>query len=283
MGDAYFAGLLMAGAIYGFVTQVTQIEHTDGPGPIINVFLCVLLIVSCIVNLSGLFIVEPNQAVVLILFGRYRGTVKDPGFWWVNPFTSKRKISLRVRNFDSQQLKVNDKKGNPIEISAVVVWRVRDTAQAMFDVEDYAEYVHVQAESAIRRIATEYPYDETDGEPVSLLSSIDEVSHALGAEIEERVRAAGVSIDEARIKHLTYAPEIAHAMLQRQQAEAIIAARQKIVDGAVGMVEMALHKLNEHQVVTLDEERKAAMVSNLLVVLCGDQRTQPIINAGTLY
>jgi regulator of protease activity HflC (stomatin/prohibitin superfamily) len=227
--------------------------------------------------------VEPNEAVVLILFGKYIGTEKFVGFRWANPFYTKRKISLRVRNFDSEKLKVNDKKGNPIEISAVVVWKVEDTAEAIFEVDDYLNYVHVQSESAIRHLATSYPYDDSEGEELSLRSSIDVVSEHLQKEIHERVSAAGVVVLEARINHLAYSPEIAQAMLQRQQAEAIIAARQKIVEGAVSMVEMALERLRDQNVVDLDEERKANMVSNLMVVLCSDRATQPIINTGSLY
>ena len=234
-------------------------------------------------SFKGFFTLEPNEASVLTLFGRYTGTAKDQGFWWVNPLNSKKKISLRARNFDSERLKVNDKNGNPIEISAVVVWRVDETAQASFDVDDFVEYIQVQSESAVRHLATRYTYDLTDGETASLRSSIDEVSEALGDEIQERVGAAGVHVSEARINHLAYAPEIAQAMLQRQQADAIIAARQKIVDGAVGMVEMALAKLKAQDVVDLDEERKAAMVSNLLTVLCSESSTQPIVNTGSLY
>ena len=243
----------------------------------------IILLVTSILTFVGLFTVEPNEAVVLILFGKYKGTEKTSGFRWANPFYTKKKISLRVRNFDSEKLKVNDQKGNPIEISAVVVWKVEDTAEAVFEVDDYLNYVHVQSESAIRHLATSYPYDDTEGEKISLRSSIDEVSEHLQKEIHERVSAAGVVVLEARINHLAYSPEIAHAMLQRQQAQAIIAARQKIVEGAVGMVEMALDKLKEESIVELDEERKANMVSNLMVVLCSDKAAQPIINAGTLY
>ena len=235
------------------------------------------------VMFRGLFTVEPNQAAVLLLFGRYKGTEKVSGFRWANPLYTRRKISLRARNFDSDKLKVNEKTGNPIEISAVVVWRVRDTAQAVFDVDDFSQYVHVQSESAVRHIATTYPYDQAEEGEVSLRLSIDEVSQALGQEIQERVREAGVQVIEARINHLAYAPEIASAMLQRQQAEAVIAARQKIVDGAVGMVQMAISRLEKAGLVDLDEERKATMVSNLMVVLCSHEATQPVINAGSLY
>lgn len=231
----------------------------------------------------GLYTLAPNEGVVLLLFGAYKGTDKISGFKWTNPFYTKTKISLRTKSFDGNKLKVNDKKGNPIEISAVVVWRVNDTAQALFDVESYHDFVSVQSESALRHLATNYSYDSSDGESTSLLSSLDEVSEALKTEIQNRVKAAGVIIEEARINHLAYAPEIAGAMLQRQQADAIISARTKIVDGAVGMVQMALIRLKEDGVVELDEERKAAMVSNLLVVLCGERGSQPIINAGSLY
>ena len=252
-----------------------------------DILLLVLFFIPALAVLGfcfkGFFTLEPNEASVLTLFGRYTGTVREQGFWWVNPLNSKQKISLRARNFDSERLKVNDKNGNPIEISAVVVWRVEDTAQASFEVDDFVEYIRVQSESAIRHLATSYPYDQTEGETASLRSSIEEVSEALGNEIQERVAAAGVSVSEARINHLAYAPEIAQVMLQRQQADAIIAARQKIVDGAVGMVEMALERLKEQHVVDLDEERKAAMVSNLLTVLCSESSTQPIVNTGSLY
>jgi len=252
-------------------------------GAVWGIFASIFLLIIIIILLCGFFIVEPNEAVVLLLFGKYKGTEKNSGFKWANPFYTKKKISLRSRNFNSDKLKVNDKKGNPIEISAVVVWKVRDTAQTVFDVDNYVEYVHVQSESAVRHLATAYPYDSSEGEELSLRSSLDEVSEALAKEIHERVKAAGVNVEEARINHLAYAPEIAQAMLQRQQAEAIIAARQKSVEGAVSMVEMALDKLKEQGVVELDEERKAVMVSNLMVVLCSDKATQPIINTGTLY
>jgi regulator of protease activity HflC (stomatin/prohibitin superfamily) len=272
--------LLIAVAI--FIYGIVLLNQREGFGAIVFTF-GILLFVSSIIIFVGLFTVEPNEAVVLILFGKYIGTEKTTGFRWANPLYTKKKISLRVRNFDSEKLKVNDKKGNPIEISAVVVWKVDDTAEAIFEVDDYLNYVHVQAESAIRHLATSYPYDDSEGEQISLRSSLDEVSEHLQREIHERVSAAGVTILEARINHLAYSPEIAQAMLQRQQAEAIIAARQKIVEGAVGMVEMALEKLKKQGVVELDEERKANMVSNLMVVLCSDKAAQPIINAGTLY
>ncbi|MCE5252410.1 SPFH domain-containing protein [bacterium] len=233
--------------------------------------------------LIGFFTIEPNEAAVLLLFGKYKGTEKEMGLRWTNPLYKRKKLSLRARNFDGERLKVNDKKGNPIEISAVVVWRVSDTAKAVFDVESFTNYVEIQALSALRHLATTYPYDTTEEDTESLRSSIDAVSEALKIEIQERTIAAGVEIMEARINHLSYAPEIAQAMLRRQQAEAIIEARQKIVDGAVGMVQMALERLREQNVLELDEERKANMVSNLMVVLCSEEATQPIINTGSLY
>jgi regulator of protease activity HflC (stomatin/prohibitin superfamily) len=274
--------ILLIIAVAIFIYGIVLLNQREGIGAIVFT-LGIFLFVSVIIIFIGLFTVEPNEAVVLILFGKYIGTEKNTGFRWANPLYTKKKISLRVRNFDSEKLKVNDKKGNPIEISAVVVWKVEDTAEAIFEVDDYLNYVHVQAESAIRHLAISYPYDDTEGEQISLRSSLDEVSEHLQKEIHERVSAAGVTILEARINHLAYSPEIAQAMLQRQQAEAIIAARQKIVEGAVGMVDMALEKLKKQGVVELDEERKANMVSNLMVVLCSDKAAQPIINAGTLY
>jgi regulator of protease activity HflC (stomatin/prohibitin superfamily) len=238
--------------------------------------------VAIFVLFFGLFTVEPNQARVLTLFGAYRGTERRSGLRWVNPFTRKRAVSLRVRNFETGRLKVNDADGNPIEIATVVVWRVVDTFEAVFRVDDYENYVHVQSEAALRGLATRYPYD-THGEEQSLRGSTLEIAQQLQGEIDERLQQAGVEVLEARISHLAYAPEIAQAMLQRQQASAIIAARQMIVEGAVGMVEMALERLAEKRVVELDEERKAAMVSNLLVVLCSDRATTPVVNAGTLH
>jgi regulator of protease activity HflC (stomatin/prohibitin superfamily) len=220
---------------------------------------------------------------VLTFFGRYTGTVREPGLRWANPFTTKRAISLRARNFETAKIKVNDIEGNPIEIAAVVVWRVVDTAQAMFDVENFTQYVQIQAEAAVRNLAMHHPYDSHDDQTVSLRGQSDQVAAQLVKEINERVKAAGVEVIDARIAHLAYAPEIAQAMLQRQQAGAIIAARQRIVEGAVSMVEMALDSLAKRGIVELDSERKAAMVSNLLVVLCGERATQPVVNAGTLY
>jgi regulator of protease activity HflC (stomatin/prohibitin superfamily) len=233
--------------------------------------------------MAGLFMVNPNQGVVLQLFGAYRGTAKRQGLRWANPLLMKKGISLRVRNFESSRLKVNDNDGNPIEIAAVVVWKVVETAEAIFEVDDYENYVHVQSEAALRNLATSYPYDAHAEELISLRGHTSAVADHLKREIQERLSKAGVEVIEARISHLAYAPEIAAAMLQRQQAGAIIAARQRIVQGAVGMVEMALEMLSEKSIVTLDEERKASMVSNLLVVLCGERGAQPIINTGTIY
>lgn len=231
----------------------------------------------------GLFMVQPNQGVVLQLFGRYVGSVRDAGLRWANPFYSKRPVSLRIRNFESNKLKVNDMLGSPIEIAAVVVWQVVDTAEAAFAVDDYEDFVHVQSESALRQSATSYPYDLHEDHKISLRSHTQEIADHLRKEIQERLTSAGVKVLEARISHLAYSPEIAQAMLQRQQAGAIIAARTKIVEGAVTMVHMALEQLAERGIVQLDEERKAQMVSNLLVVLCGDRSTQPIVNAGSIY
>lgn len=245
--------------------------------------LCVLVILASLLGLAGLFTVAPNQGQVLQLFGAYRGTAKEEGLRWANPFYTKKRISLRVRNFESAHLKVNDTDGNPIEIASIVVWRVVDTAEAVFEVDDYEHYVRVQTESALRNLATHYPYDAHVEGHISLRGSTDVVAGKLKTEIQERLSKAGVEVIEARISHLAYAPEIAAAMLRRQQAGAIIAARQKIVEGAVGMVEMALEMLSRSDKVHLDEERKAAMVSNLLVVLCADREAQPVVNTGTLY
>ncbi len=232
---------------------------------------------------AGLFMVHPNEAKVLQLFGKYVGTVRDPGLRWANPFYAKTRVSTRVRNFESGKLKVNDSNGSPIEIAAVVVWKVVDTAEAMFEVDDYEEFVHIQSESALRNLTTTYPYEPHDGDGLALRSDPLEIANALREEIQDRLEQAGVCVIEARISHLAYASEIAHAMLRRQQASAIIAARQQIVTGAVGMVEMALQKLQSDRIVELDDERKAAMISNLLVVLCSEDHAQPVVNAGSLY
>jgi len=243
----------------------------------------VIAFVVWAILLGGFKIVQPNTGKVLQFFGRYVGTLKDAGLWWLNPFYTGKTISLRVRNFETAKLKVNDNQSNPIEIGAVVVWQVVDTAEAMFEVDDYEEYVHVQSEAALRGLANQYPYDAHEEGQISLTGNTADVAEKLKGEIQDRLAKAGVRVLEARISHLAYAPEIASAMLRRQQASAIIAARQKIVDGAVGMVESALEQLSAKRIIQLDEERKAAMVSNLLVVLCSEQGTQPVVNAGSLY
>ena len=269
--------LAVTGAIgYGFYLSMPRPETWK-----MIVLLSALAVVM--VLFAGLFIVNPNEAKVMQLFGAYAGTAKSSGLRWANPFFMKRKISLRIRNFESSHLKVNDQDGNPIEIRAVVVWKVVDTAEALFEVDDYENYVHVQSEAALRNLATRYPYDaHVDGQ-LSLRGNTAEIADQLKGETQARLAKAGVTVIEAHISHLAYAPEIAQAMLRRQQASAVIAARQKIVEGAVGMVDMALQALSRQKIVELDEERKAAMVSNLLVVLCSDHDAQPIVNAGTLH
>ena len=252
----------------------------DSPGVIV---LESLLIVGLCLALIGLFVVNPNEGRVLQFFGDYVGTVKTPGLRWANPFYTKKRISLRIRNFESTKLKVNDLEGNPIEIASVVVWRVVDTAEAVFEVDDYQNFVKVQSEAAVRNLATSYKYDAHEEDQMSLRGNTAEVAEHMKKEIQDRLSKAGVEVLEARISHLAYAPEIAQAMLQRQQAGAIIAARQRIVEGAVGMVQMALDLLSQRDILELDNERKAAMVSNLLVVLCGERSTQPVINTGTIY
>ncbi len=242
-------------------------------------------VVDFVLVLPGLVIVNPNESKVLTLFGKYVGTVKQDGFFWVNPFTVKKKVSLRAFNLNGQQLKVNDSVGNPIEIAAVIVWQIKDTANAIFAVENYLQYVNIQSEAAVRHLANSFPYDNIEDETASitLRGGAEQVSVLLEKELNERLDRAGIEVLEARISHLAYSPEIAHTMLQRQQASAIISARRLIVEGAVGMVEMALARLSEKKIVDLDEERKAAMVSNLLVVLCGDRSVNPVVNTGTLY
>jgi regulator of protease activity HflC (stomatin/prohibitin superfamily) len=248
-----------------------------------DVILPSAIVLVSVLILVGLFVVNPNEARVLQLFGKYVGTAKEPGLRWANPFYTKSKISVRIRNFETGKLKVNDNSGNPIEIATVVVWRVVDTAEAKFNVDDYIDFVHVQSEAALRNLATQYPYVAHEAGEKALSSHTREISDQIKDEIQERLEKAGVSVLEARISHLAYAPEIAAAMLQRQQASAVVAARQKIVEGAVGMVESALDRLAEKEVIELDEERKASMVSNLLVVLCSDRHTQPVVNTGSLY
>lgn len=255
----------------------------DDGKPVVTIVAWTLVWIVDLICLAGFFTVQPNQGVVVTLFGRYIGTVREPGLRFANPFFAKKHVSLRVRNFETSKLKVNDQDGNPIEIAAVVVWRVVDTAEAMFQVDNYENYVHVQSESALRNLATAYSYDAHNEADMSLRGNTAEVAAHLQKEIQDRLSKAGVEVMEARISHLAYAPEIAAAMLQRQQASAIIAARQKIVEGAVGMVEMALEMLAKNKIVELDSERKAAMVSNLLVVLCGERATQPVVNTGSIY
>jgi len=276
-----FFMLMVVVALFGIGIWLLIAGAQDGSTG--TILAAVAMFVLFGVGIPGFVVVQPNEAAVLVLFGGYAGSIKDNGFWWVNPFTLKRKISLRARNLNGDKLKVNDLSGNPIEIGVVVVWRVADTFSASFDVDDYADFVTVQSDSAVRHLAKAYPYDEPENGGISLRGSTDEVQDALRQELQERVGRAGVIVDEARLTHLAYAPEIASAMLQRQQADAIIAARTRIVEGAVTMVEMALEQLRDKRVVELDEERKAAMVSNLLVVLTSEKAVSPVINSGTLY
>jgi regulator of protease activity HflC (stomatin/prohibitin superfamily) len=266
-----------------FIADAIWLIYSIREHMVAAIIIAILVGIVLLIALAGFFTVAPNEGKVLQFFGRYVGTVRDAGPRWTNPFYSKRGVSLRVRNFESSKLKVNDLDGNPIEIAAVVVWQVVDTAEALFQVNDYEDFVHIQSESALRAMATSYPYDSHDTGALSLRSHGKEISDHLQKEIQERLASAGVSVIEARITHLAFAPEIAQAMLQRQQASAIIAARTRIVEGAVTMVEMALDQLQARGVVHLDEERKAVMVSNLLVVLCGERGTQPIVNTGSLY
>lgn len=305
--------LLLLAAPAMLISSIVMGAKQHGP-PAWGLFIpAILVMIAGFVMLFGFFTLQPNQARVLVLFGEYRGTVRESGFHWGNPFYtngqstvqhlaevaaaaekgglakaakktwSRNKISLRARNLNGDKLKVNDKRGNPIEIGAVVVWRVQDTAQAMFDVDDYENYVSIQSESALRHLANAYAYDNGEENETTLRSGVEEVSQALKRELEERLSKAGVAVEEARLTHLAYAPEIAQAMLRRQQAEAVIAARQKIVHGAVSMVEMALKELAEKKVLVLDDERKASMVSNLMVVLCAESEVHPVVNTGTLY
>lgn len=300
--------LFISTSIIAVIFFVIGAANAERLGPLLTGVFCVTAIVvllGSVTGLIGLMAIAPNQARVLLLFGEYKGSVLESGFYWVNPFYSGIKISLRIRNFEtgvtttpeqkvagqvvttktrsaSRPSKVNDRDGNPIEISAVVVWKVVNTAEATFEVDDYEDFVSVQSEAALRSLATRHPYDSEDHE-VSLRGSTQEISDQLEVDIQERLEVAGVRVIEARISHLAYAPEIAAAMLQRQQAHAVVAARSKIVEGAVGMVQMALDHLSERKIVELDDERRAAMVSNLLVVLCSDRHTQPVVNAGSLY
>ncbi len=273
----------LLGVILGFLASIALLIDSALSEDVGFLAASVVAIVALSVCLNGFFMVAPNEGKVLQLFGDYRGTVKTPGLRWTNPFYAKQRISLRVRNFETGKLKVNDKSGNPIEIAAVVVWRVVDTAEAVFHVDDFQNYVHVQSEAALRNMAINYSYDAHEENEISLSGDTSTVSKKLEVELQNRLNQAGVQIIESRISHLAYAPEIASAMLQRQQATAVVAARQKIVEGAVGMVESALHELSRQQILELDEERKAAMVSNLMVVLCSNSHTQPVVNTGTLH
>jgi hypothetical protein len=281
--SGWLALIVLLGALALNITFFVFAFQDGADERVMQLFAHILLFILIIFLLAGLFVVNPNEGRVIQLFGRYVGTAKDQGLRWANPLYTKRAISLRVRNFETERSKVNDTDGNPIEMASVVVWKVVDTGEASFEVDDYVNYVHVQSESAVRNLATQYPYDTHEEGQISLRGNTDEIAGKLKAEIQGRLHKAGVKVLEARITHLAYAPEIASAMLQRQQAGAIIAARTQIVEGAVSMVEMALEKLSSRQIVALDEERKATMVSNLLVVLCGDKATQPVLNTGSLY
>ncbi|MGW3207389.1 SPFH domain-containing protein [Streptomyces sp. NPDC001135] len=280
-GLALLFGLLGLGAAFALIGSGSAAHGSALQGGLIVGG--VLVFLSAVIALRGLNTVAPGEARVVQLFGRYRGTIRQDGLRWVNPFTSRTRISTRVRNHETAVLKVNDAYGNPIELAAVVVWKVQDTAQATFEVDDFTEFVATQTETAVRHIAIEYPYDAHDEDGLSLRGNAEEITEKLAVELQVRVEAAGVEIIESRFTHLAYAPEIASAMLQRQQAGAVVAARRQIVDGAVGMVEAALGRIAEADIVELDEERKAAMVSNLMVVLCGDRAPQPVLNTGTLY
>jgi regulator of protease activity HflC (stomatin/prohibitin superfamily) len=288
-GIPMLIGLVVASIVVPLVTlwYLVAVLVPAGDNPTVADLAGLLALVAVIVVIAiawnGLTPVNPNEARAVILFGHYHGTIHEQGFHWVNPFSIRRRISVRVRNFETPKLKVNDHDGNPIEIAAVVVWKVTDTAEALFEVDDYENFVTVQAESALRNLATSHPYDAHQDEQLSLRANMAEIADQLRTEIQDRLEKAGVQVIEARISHLAYAPEIANAMLRRQQANAVIAARTRIVEGAVGMVEMALEQLSVKKVVELDEERKAAMVSNLLVVLCSEHEAQPVLNTGTLY
>jgi regulator of protease activity HflC (stomatin/prohibitin superfamily) len=268
--------LLTAGFIYALVRMI-QVEYIPG------IIFSIVVLAFLVVLYFGFFIVNPNEAKVLQLFGKYVGTAREPGLRWANPFYTKVKVSMRVRNFETGKMKVNDNRGNPIEMAAVVVWKVVDTAEAVFEVDDYVNYVHVQSEAATRNLATRYPYDAFEKDEPSMVGNTSEISERLKEENQDRLEKAGIEIIETRISHLAYSPEIAQAMLRRQQAAAVIAARRQIVEGAVGMVEHAIDMLSANNVLELDEERKASMVSNLMVVLCSEHETQPVVNTGSLY
>ena len=274
-GMLFFVIVVLAASVYLLVTAIMR-ENIP------TLVTALVLMTGGVILLAGFFVINPNEAAALLLFGKYKGTTRENGFRFANPFLKKMKVSLRARNFNSDKLKVNDLMGNPVEIAVVVVWRVSDTAEALFEVDDYVVFLHTQSESAVRTLASAYPYDGTDNE-LSLRGATAEINHHLLKELQERLNKAGVEIMEARISHLAYAAEIAGAMLQRQQASAVVAARQKIVEGAVGMVEMALELLGQKNMVHFDEDKKATMVSNLLVVLCSEHAAQPVVNTGSLY
>ncbi|MEU2869330.1 SPFH domain-containing protein [Streptomyces olivoreticuli] len=283
-GTALLLGLVGLLVAAGAIALAVSFGHDGRSALCAALVVCGILIgIGSLTAMSGLNTIAPGETRVVQLFGRYRGTIRTEGLRWVNPLTSRDKVSTRVRNHETAVMKVNDAYGNPIELAAVVVWRVEDTAQAMFEVEDFQEFVATQTEAAVRHIAIEYPYDAHDDDALSLRGNAEEITEKLAVELHARVEAAGVQIIESRFTHLAYAPEIASAMLQRQQAGAVVAARKLIVEGAVGMVEEALSRISEQGIVELDEERKAAMVSNLMVVLCGDRAAQPVLNTGTLY
>jgi len=278
--SGYLMLVVLAAGQIGFGYLVVKSAIAISIGGLIAASIASIVVAIC---WAGLFMVHPNEAKVLQLFGKYTGTAHDPGLKWANPFYAKTAVSTRVRNFESSKLKVNDSRGSPIEIAAVVVWKVFDTAEALFEVDDYGEFVQIQSESALRNLSTTFPYEPHEGEGTALRSHPAEIAQALRKEIQDRLETAGVTVIEARISHLAYSPEIANAMLRRQQASAIIAARKQLVAGAVGMVEMALEELKKGDIVELDEERKSSMVSNLLVVLCGEESAQPVVNTGSLY
>jgi len=279
-----FSGWLLLFLLLALIALATvQLVSAIQERAVASIITWIVVLVADPICLGGLTVVNPNESKVITLAGVYKGSIKQAGFWWVNPLTTRRKLSLRIRNFESGKLKVNDRDGNPIEIASVVVWRIVETFEAVFNVDDYENFVHVQSEAAVRVLATSYPYDAHEEGQVSLRLSLGEIADRLRHEIQERLAKAGIEVIEARISHLAYAPEIAGAMLRRQQAAAVIAARQKIVEGAVSMVEMALEEISRKHIVDLDEERKAAMVSNLLVVLCSERGVEPVVNTGTLY
>jgi len=279
--SGYVMLLVLLGAIAVDVFAIASLP--SGPGGGLNVLLIILATLTFILVMPGFYMLQPNQAVAITLFGSYRGTDRATGLRWTWPWMSKKKVSVRANNFISDKIKVNDLRGNPIEMAAQIVWRVVDTAQALFDVDDYKQFVRVQVEAAIRTIGSRYPYDDFEHQEVTLRGNHDQVGIELRTELQARLAVAGITVDECGFTHLAYAQEIAGAMLRRQQAQAVVAARKTLVEGAVGMVEMALAMLSEKNVVELDDERRAAMVSNLMVVLCGERDTQPVVNAGSLY